>query len=102
MDRPYGWACDMEIIRGNALKLMRNIVRIEPFEEVAMYEEVGNIDESAIYRDITEAGGLGPAIQAQLTAIGSSLSMTKADPDTAGLFPFNWEAVRGNDRSSQI
>ncbi len=77
-------------------------MRIDSFEEVAMYEEVGNIDDSAIYRDIAEAGGLGPAIQAQLTAIGSSLSMTKADPDTAGLFPFNWEAVRGNDRSSQI
>jgi hypothetical protein len=36
-----------------------------------MFEEVGNINQSSFYSDVIDAGGLGPAIQAQLKAIGS-------------------------------
>ena len=67
-----------------------------------MYEEIGNEDQSSLYSDVTEAGGLGPAIQTQLKAIGSPLCVTKEAPELAGLFPFAWERVEQKQRSSQI
>jgi hypothetical protein len=67
-----------------------------------MYEEVGNAEQSSFYSDVAPAGGLGPAIQSQLKAIGSPLCMEKLDPDFAGLFPFAWERVEQKQRSSQI
>lgn len=67
-----------------------------------MYEEVGNVDQSSLYTDITEAGGLAQAVQAQLGAIGSPLRVEKEDPDFAGLLPFAWEVVQQDQRFSQI
>ena len=68
----------------------------------AMYEEVGNAEQSSFYSDLTLAGGLGAAIQAQLKAIGSSLTVKKPDPDVQALLPFDWEVVQQNQRFSQI
>src|ERR1039457_4765345 len=66
-----------------------------------MYEEVGNINRSSFYSDLTDAGGLGPAIQAQLKAIGSPLCVTKTEPALTPL-PFSWEVVEQKHRCSQI
>jgi Family of unknown function (DUF6193) len=74
----------------------------DPNSELAMVEEVGNVDQSSFYSDVTGAGGLSPAIQAQLEAIGSPLCMKRADPDFNGLFPFEWEVVKQKHRFSQI
>lgn len=67
-----------------------------------MYDEVGNADQSALYTDLTEAGGLGTAIQAQLEAMASPLRVKQEDPKFAGLFPFAWEVVEQGQRFSQI
>lgn len=67
-----------------------------------MYEEVGNAGQSSFYGDVAEAGGLGPAIQVQLKAIGSPLCVKKADPDFARWLPFDWEVVEQGQRFSQI
>jgi hypothetical protein len=67
-----------------------------------MYKEIGNVDQSSFYSDVTEAGGLGPAIEAQLKAIRSPLCVEKADPDFAALLPFAWEVVKRKQRFSQI
>jgi hypothetical protein len=67
-----------------------------------MPKEVGNVNQSLFYSDVTRAGGLGPAIQAQLMAIGSPLRLNKPSPDIAELVPFDWEVVRNNQRFSQV
>jgi uncharacterized protein DUF6193 len=67
-----------------------------------MFEEVGNINQSSFYSDLTEAGGLGPAIQTQLNAIGSPLTVKKADPEFSGSLPFDCEVIEEKQRFSQI
>lgn len=67
-----------------------------------MFKEVGNVDQSSFYGDVTAAGGLGPAIQAQLKAIGSPLCVREKDTEFAGLFPFASESVEQKQRFSQI
>jgi hypothetical protein len=67
-----------------------------------MYEEVGDSGRSRFYSDITQAGGLGRAVQAQLMAIGSPLRVKKAEPGFTGLLPFDWEVVEQKRRFSQI
>src|SRR5262245_51114265 len=65
-----------------------------------MYEEIGDASQSGLYGDIAEAGGLNAAIQAQLSAIGSPLCVTKTDP-TLPRLPFDWEVVRHHHRFCQ-
>ena len=65
-------------------------------------EEVGNINQSSFYSDLTDAGGLGPAIQAHLKAIGSPLCVKKPDPEFSRSLPFDWEVVEEKHRFSQI
>ncbi|OAI48436.1 hypothetical protein AYO44_06895 [Planctomycetaceae bacterium SCGC AG-212-F19] len=67
-----------------------------------MFEEVGKPDQSSFYTDVTEAGGLGAAVQAQLVAIASPLRVKQEDPEFTGLFPFAWEVVKLGQRFSQI
>jgi hypothetical protein len=67
-----------------------------------MFEEVGNAGQSSFYGDVADAGGIGPAIQAQLKAIRSPLCVEKADPDFSALLPFDWEVVQRQQRFSQI
>jgi hypothetical protein len=67
-----------------------------------MPTEVGKVNQSSLYSDITEAGGLGPAIQGQLTALGSPLRVDRPSSDFAKLIPFDWEVLRNKRRSSQI
>jgi hypothetical protein len=63
-----------------------------------MYEELGNVDQSSFYADVTEAGSLARAIQTQLEAIGSSLRVNEGP----AIFPFANASVRHNRRLSQI
>jgi hypothetical protein len=67
-----------------------------------MYEEIGDVEQSSFYTDVIAVGGLGPAIQAQLKALGSRLCVKNADPNLSRLLPFDWEVVREKQRFSQI
>ena len=67
-----------------------------------MFEELENINQLSFYSDLVEAGGLGPAIQAQLKAIGSPVCVKKADQEFSTLLPFHWEVVQEKERFSQI
>jgi hypothetical protein len=67
-----------------------------------MHEEVGKTNHSSHYSDVTEAGGLGRAIQAHLKAIGSRLCVKKSAQDFSGVIPFDWEVVQEKQRFSQI
>lgn len=67
-----------------------------------MYEKLGNMNQSAHYSDVAEAGGLAQAIDAQLKAIGSRLRVKKADDELPSLFPFDWEVVQENHRFCQV
>jgi hypothetical protein len=67
-----------------------------------MFEELGNSNESSSYSDLTDAGGLGRAIQAQLKAIGSALCVKKPDSEFSRSLPFDWEVVEEKQRFSQI
>jgi hypothetical protein len=67
-----------------------------------MFEEVGKVNQSSFYSDVTEAGGLGSALQTQLKTIGSPLDVKRPDPEVTKLIPFDWEVVKHKQRSSQV
>lgn len=60
------------------------------------------LKNSSIDRDLIDAGGPGPAIQAQLKAIGSTLSVKETNQKSSSLLPFDWEMFRQGQRFSQI
>jgi hypothetical protein len=66
-----------------------------------MYEEFAYRDKPGFYPDVAEAGGLGPAFQAQLDAIGSSVRVNEG-PDLFRRFPFGTTTFGDNRRYCQL